>query len=65
MIDDRAAKLLRVRGFIAVYFENLKTEKSCESAYNATELEYAKHFGKKRYKNWLSFRNAKSKINKK
>lgn len=48
--------LLSPKGFETRFHENCKIEKTYKRAYEKTENEYEKHFGKRRYSSYDSFR---------
>jgi hypothetical protein len=47
-------------GFIAEYFANLKVTKTQMDAYEMTEKEFLRIFGRRKYKNFDSFRQLKN-----
>ncbi len=46
--------------FIKVWFARLPYYESYEEAYESIEREFEKKFGRRRYKNWETFKSAKS-----
>lgn len=54
-----------IDGFIARYIQNRAFFATCQEAYEITEQQYAAVMGRRRYRDYDSFRVAQSKHNKK
>jgi len=54
-ITERTLKMLSKKGFIALFWDEVRTGKTQEEAYNTLETEYFKVFGSRRYANFKSF----------
>ena len=62
-IEIEILALLSSKGFETRFHKNCKTSKTYEDAYELTEEEYEKHFGKRRYSSYDSFRVTKNRKN--
>ena len=59
-IDIEILALLSPAGFEKRFHKYCKSSKTYETAYEKTEIEYEKHFGKRRYSSYDSFRVSKN-----
>lgn len=59
--DDRelTRQLSTTDGFTARYYNLLRFHKTYSEAYEATEQDHVRLFGRRRYSNYNSFRNVK------
>lgn len=55
-IPVQALKLQTSTGFEQSYFDHLQTCADCYAAYEATEKEYKKWYGRRRYSSYRSFK---------
>ena len=62
-IEIEILALLSASGFERKFHKNCKLSKTYEDAYELTEEEYEKHFGKRRYASYDSFRVTKNRKN--
>jgi len=61
MIDLKILALLSPNGFDERFWKNSKDSKTYMEAYEKTEIEHEKHFGKRKYSDYNSFRGARDK----
>ena len=61
MITQEQKDLLTLKGYFKKFFDLLKEHQNNEDAYDALEVIFYETFGRNRYKNYESFRVAKSK----
>ena len=59
MIDLKILALLSPKGFDERFWKHAKESKTYIEAYEKTEMEHEKHFGKLRYSDYNSFRNCR------
>lgn len=63
MDKQKALKLLSVKGFVSYYFSLMRDEQITQmKAYELTELEFRKHFGRRRYSSFDSFRQVRNRV---
>ncbi|MBW1612420.1 MAG: hypothetical protein JRJ57_00265 [Deltaproteobacteria bacterium] len=55
-------ELLTVSGFMRAYYRNLSECESYQEAYEETEKKYVALFGRRRYRNYESFRKTRDRI---
>jgi orotate phosphoribosyltransferase len=60
MNHQKIKRFSTTSGFIAEYFANLKVTTTQVDAYERTEKEFLKIFGRRKYKNFDSFRQIKN-----
>lgn len=61
MIELKILALLSPNGFDERFWKNAKDSKTYVAAYEKTEIEYEKHFGKRRYADYNSFTTSRNK----
>jgi hypothetical protein len=61
MIDLEILALLSPRGFDERFWKHSKDCKTYIEAYEKTEKEFHKHFGKRKYSDYNSYRNSRDK----
>ena len=61
MIEFKILALLSPNGFDERFWEFAKETKTYVEAYEKTENEYEKHFGKRKYSDYNSYRNCRDK----
>ena len=61
MIDLKILALLSPNGFDDRFWKYAKETKTYIEAYEKTETEHEKHFGKRKYSDYNSFRNCRDK----
>ena len=59
-IPKAVRDMITPAGFLSAYFKNLDTAYDNREAYETTEREYIKYFGRRRYSNFESFRICKN-----
>ena len=59
MIDLKILALLSPKGFDERFWKHAKESKTYLEAYEKTEMEHEKHFRKRRYSDYNSFRNCR------
>ena len=59
MIDLKILALLSPKGFDERFWKHAKESKTYIEAYEKTEMEHEKHFGKRRYSDYNRFRNCR------
>ena len=61
MIDLKILALLTPNGFDDRFWKNAKETKTYVEAYEKTEIEYEKHFGKRKYSDYNSYTTSRNK----
>ena len=61
MIELKILALLTPNGFDDRFWKYAKETKTYVEAYEKTEIEYEKHFGKRKYSDYNSYRGARDK----
>ena len=61
MIDFKILALLSPNGFDKRFWKYAKESKTYTEAYEKTEIEHEKHFGKRKYSYYNSYRNSRDK----
>ena len=61
MIDFKILALLSPKGFDERFWKYAKESKTYLEAYEKTEIEHNKYFGKRRYSDYNSYRNCRDK----
>lgn len=65
LIPERMLKCLTPEGFISEVRDRISSNKNKFSAYEDVEADYEKHFGQRKYSDYLTFRSIESRLNKK
>ena len=60
MIEPYFLKLLKVAGFVERFHDVLQNCETHEHAYEMVEKQHAENFGSRKYKDYESFKSAKS-----
>ena len=61
MIDLKILALLSPNGFDERFWKNSKDSKTYMEAYEKTEIEHEKHFGKRKYSDYNSYTTSRNK----
>lgn len=61
MIEFKILALLSPNGFDERFWKNAKDSKTYKAAYERTEQEFEKHFGKRKYSDYNSYTTSRNK----